>query len=144
VRIFCDTSIFVRAFVQQHEHYERASEVLRRVKTGEDRGYVALHTLAETYAVLTAMTSRPRLSPTMVESLITENILQHFSPLMLTPADYIRALRALVARSLIGGITYDALVLESARIVAPERFYTFNPSDFLRVAPEWAHIICEP
>jgi predicted nucleic acid-binding protein len=144
VRIFCDTSVLVRAFLKNHPDNERAAEVVRRVKTGEDIGFVAAHSLAETYAVLTGMPAKPRITPTAAYSLISEDVVRYFKLIMLTPSDYLRVLQQLQTRDLTGGIIYDALIQECARMSAPERFYTFNPGDFRRLAPEWSEIIREP
>jgi predicted nucleic acid-binding protein len=144
VRIFCDTSVLVRAFLKNHPDNEGAAEVLRRVKTGEDVGFVAAHSLAETYAVLTGMPAKPRITSSAAYRLIAEDVVRYFKLIMLTPADYLRVQQQLQDRDLTGGIIYDALIQESARMSAPERFYTFNPKDFQRLAPEWNNIIHEP
>jgi predicted nucleic acid-binding protein len=137
VRIFCDTSVLVRAFLKNHPDNEGAAEVLRRVKTGEDLGFAAAHSLAETCAVLTGMPTKPRIPSSAAYRLITEDVVRYFKLIM-------RVIQHLQDRDLTGGIIYDALIQESARMSAPERFYTFNPGDFQRLAPEWSPIIREP
>lgn len=44
----------------------------------------------------------------------------------------------------VGGAVYDALQIECARKTGAERIYTFNVSDFTRLAPDWADRITAP
>lgn len=144
MKIFCDTSVLVRAFWKEHSTHSRAAAILQRVKGGTDRGYVAAHTLAETFAVLTGMPAVPRVSPSMAFHLLSHDVLPFFVPIMLAPRDYVSTLEDLAFRGFSGGGTFDALLVTAARIVGPDRFYSFNAKDFLRFAPDWSDIIQEP
>lgn len=117
---------------------------MQRVKRGDDRGYGAAHTLAETFAVLTAMPAAPRLSPVAAFRLLDTDVLPFFTPIMLAPSDYVATLHHLSLQGFSGGITFDGLLIAAARLVSPDRFYTFNPKDFLRLAPDWSGIVQEP
>jgi predicted nucleic acid-binding protein len=87
---------------------------------------MALHSLAETFAVLSAMPLNPRLAPDQALLLIEMEILPHFS--MVSPSiDAYRAAMADMARvGRSGGAVYDALIFQAARTIGASRLYTFN------------------
>jgi predicted nucleic acid-binding protein len=63
MKVFLDTSILVAAFVEGHPYHTQALPWVQRAKRREIQGVIAAHTLAELYAVLTALPVRPRISP---------------------------------------------------------------------------------
>ncbi|WP_318729768.1 PIN domain-containing protein [Roseofilum sp. Guam] len=73
VKVLFDTSILVSAFVVSHPHHQSCADWLDQAKVGEIDGFVATHTLAETYSVLTRLPLRPRISAHLAQQLITEN-----------------------------------------------------------------------
>jgi len=56
--------------VESHLAHERALPWLQRVRAETDSGVVAAHSVAETYAILTTLPLRPRISPTTARRLI--------------------------------------------------------------------------
>lgn len=74
VTILFDTSILAAAIVEPHRDHGRAFPWLKRAKAKEFHLVVANHTLAELYAVLTAMPLSPKISPALALPLIRENV----------------------------------------------------------------------
>jgi hypothetical protein len=61
---------------------------LQRAKAGEVECIVVSHTLAETYAVLTTLPVKPRISPLVAQKLIDNNLQTVARIVLLTTADY--------------------------------------------------------
>ena len=55
MKVFCDTNVLVAAFLQGHPYHSSARPVIERVKARADQGFVAAHSVAEAYAVLTRL-----------------------------------------------------------------------------------------
>jgi predicted nucleic acid-binding protein len=136
MNVFCDTNIFIAAFLESHEHHASAWPIIDRVKRGADRGCLAAHSLAEIFAVLTRLRAASHISPTIAWRLIDENILGDFKLVALTSAEYRKALRRFAAAGIEGGQTYDALVLAAAAKSNAERIYTFDVRHFQGLAAE--------
>jgi len=136
MKVFCDTNIIVAAFLQSHEHHERARPVLERVKAGKDTGFVAAHSLAEAYAVLTRLPPENRVAPTVAWQLISENVVKGFSIIALTAREYSETLEKASADGVEGGRTYDAILLASAVKSGAERIYTLNVRHFQGLAED--------
>jgi predicted nucleic acid-binding protein len=130
VNIFCDTNILIAGFSEDHPQHALARPVLERVKSGKDIGFVAAHSLAEAYAVLTRLPGAARIGPTMAWQLIFENVIKNFNIVTLTAREYTRALELAAERGVEGGKTYDALLLTAAAKSAVERIFTFNVGHF--------------
>ena len=69
-------SILVAAMVEAHPAHEACFVWLKRVSGGIDKGFVASHSLAELYAVLTTLPVYPPISPRVANQLIQHNIIQ--------------------------------------------------------------------
>ncbi len=136
MKVFCDTNVLVAAFLQGHPHHNAARPVLERVKAGRDVGFVASHSLAEAYAVLTRLPGGNQVSPTVAWQLISENVVNNFTIVTLTPKDYAQTLEKAAADGVEGGGTYDALLLAAAVKSGAERIYTTNVRHFQSLADE--------
>ena len=90
--------------------------------------------MAECYAVLTAYPLIPIIAPPAAERLIHENIFSCFHLVPLTPADYRAAIQRVSTRSLRSGKIYDALIIQAALKEKVEALYTWNITDFQRLA----------
>ncbi len=130
--------------VQRHPAHERAIFWLQRVQHGSDEGYVAAHTIAELYAVLTTLAFRPILKPAVVREMIEHNVTSRMRVITLTQEDYKDIITHLTDLSLIGGVTYDALIMWAAKKCGADQLMTLNPKDFRRVLPEMAEIVVVP
>jgi len=139
-----DTSVLVAATVVGHPMHRRALPWLQRAHSGEIEFIVAAHSLAECYAVLTALPIRPRISPSTAATIISENIEKTAKLVALTASEYRSVIHDLARLRLSGGVTYDAIVARSAAKEGVERLLTLNPDDFMRAWPEGKKIISVP
>lgn len=103
-----DTSVLVAGFDSAHPFHEPAQEALAEVRLS---GRLIAHTLAETFAVLTAAgpyAFRPAPVVTYLDRLLDRE------PIALGPAAYVRAIAELGRAGVLGGAIYDALIARSA------------------------------
>jgi predicted nucleic acid-binding protein len=96
-----------------------------------------MHTLAELFAVLTALRVRPLISPEHA-MLFVDEIRARLTPISLDLQDYYQTLRAAADRGLSGGQIYDALLLRCARKWNAQTIYTWNLRHFEAIAPDLA------
>ncbi|RME71261.1 MAG: PIN domain-containing protein [Chloroflexi bacterium] len=144
MRILLDTSVLVAAMVEAHPAHEQAFPWLKRVTSGPDTGFVAAHSLAELYAILTTLPVQPRISPTDALELLKHNIIDTLKVVFLSDHDYIEVIEHLSTLGVVGGSTYDALILRTAVNTNVEQVVTLNEKDFRRVYPELADRIISP
>lgn len=130
--------------VESHPANDMAVSLLHQTHTGEYDGLISAHSLAEVYAVLTRFPARPPITPPAARQLIEENVIGKLAVIALTELDYVEVLSHLEQRGLIGGITYDALILKAAMKGEAERIYTLNAGDFKRIYPELSERIVSP
>ncbi|MGH7819947.1 MAG: type II toxin-antitoxin system VapC family toxin [Candidatus Binatia bacterium] len=144
LKVFFDTSVLVASLVSGHPHHSRAMPLVRRVLLGQDRGCIAAHALAETYAVLTVLPVTPRIGPEAAQKLVADNLVGRFEVVALTAREYETLLDSLPERGAIGGAVYDAVQLACATKANVGRIYTFNVADFTRLDPDQAARITAP
>jgi predicted nucleic acid-binding protein len=144
VNILFDTSVLVAAIVRVHPLHERAVPWLKRVKMRRDTGIVSAHTLAELYAILTTLPIQPRISPELARQLIHDNVLNTCQVIPLIQDDYEAVITGLAKRGLIGGVTYDALILRVAAQAQVDVIVTLNEKDLSRIDPNLAIKITAP
>ena len=144
MKVMADTSVLVPAMVKTHPEHGRAAPWLRQARYGKAQLVIAAHSLAETYAVLSAMPTRPRLTPALARQMIRANIEPFAETMTLRLSDYRRVLDEMAALGLSGGVIYDALAARVAQKAKVDALLTFNTRDFLRVWPDGADIIREP
>ncbi len=144
MKLLFDTSVLVAAIVEAHPHHSHALPQLQDVKSGKHEFFVAAHSLAELYAVLTSLLLKPKISPLTARRLIDENVISSANIISLSAADYKNTLKELSELALTGGIVYDALVAKAAKKSRIDRLLTFNAKDFQRVWPEGEDVIQTP
>jgi predicted nucleic acid-binding protein len=106
-------------------------------------GACGIHSLAEVYAVMTALPVRPSLAAEQVY-LFVEQIPERLTVVTLQQSDYLKAIRELAERRLANGRVYDALLLACARKSKAETIYTWNLKHFRQLAPDLADRIRTP
>jgi predicted nucleic acid-binding protein len=144
MRLLFDTSILVAGFVASHPKHHLAIDWLKRIKTNEHSFYVAGHSLAECFAVLTKLPLSPKISPETAHYLIKENIEKLANIIVLSPSDYKKIIFELTELSLTGGIIYDAIILKAAKKAAVDKILTFNLRDFVKLIPNEPSFILSP
>ena len=90
------------------------------------------------------MPTVPKLKPQDVLAILETNIIPHFTLLVLAPADYLQAVRDLAGKGLGGGRIYDLLHLAAARKQTLDRIYTFNDTEWKKLAPDLGPLIAAP
>lgn len=130
--------------VEAHPAHEQSWAWLKRVTGGPDKGLVAAHSLAELYAILTTLPVHPPISPSDAKRLIQHNIAEKLEIVFLSDQDYIQVIEYLAALGIIGGATYDALILRAAANAKADLVVTLNEKDFQRVYPNLADKIVAP
>ena len=139
-----DTSVIVSGIVESHPMHTKCLPWLQRAKAGEVECIVVSHTLAETYAVLTTLPLKPRISPLVAQRLIDNNLQANARIVALTVADYWNTIQRMAEMGLSGGTVYDALIATVARRLSVDRLLTLNADDFRRVWPEGKQEITTP
>ncbi|HRZ52856.1 MAG TPA: PIN domain-containing protein [Candidatus Contendobacter sp.] len=142
--VLFDTSVLVPCCIATHAHRARAwAIVAESAKSGMDR-CISLHSLAETFAVLSALPINPRISADQAIFLIEKEILQNFLTVPLSVGDYRQAMSDVARAGRSGGAIYDALILQAARNVGASKLYTFNDKHFQSLLREGEplQIIC--
>lgn len=134
VQLF-DTSVLVAGLSAAHAGHEVARSRLAAAARGEVDMAVSTHALAELYATLTALPTRPRVTPGQARHLIEENVLQRAAVVALDAADYAQVLDRMADLGLTSGAVYDALHVRAAEKVEADELLTFNGRDFRRMPP---------
>ena len=127
-----DTSVWVAALLSRHPRHQVAVDCL----AGVSEPAVAGHLLAELFAVLTRIPTKPRIVPSMARRLIAENVTARCHVVDLGQRDYEEVLARLVDWDVSGGAIYDALHVQAALKVKATQLHTFNGADFRRVWPD--------
>jgi predicted nucleic acid-binding protein len=141
VKAFLDTSVMIAAFWGDHARHEASSRVF--VGANRQTGACGMYSLAEVFAVMTALPVRPPIAPEQA-FLFVEQISQRLSIVALNQAEYLRTVRELADRNLGGGRVYDALLLACARKSRAEAIYTWDEKHFRQIAPDLAARIRTP
>jgi len=143
MKVLFDTSVLVAALVRSHQFHPNAIAALRRVQNAQDTGWVAMHSIAELYSVLTRLPIKPRIVPTTAWQVIQRDVLALFKIVALSPDDYATVIQQLSEHDLPGGIVYDALIIQAARKINVDNILTLNKKDFIKIAPDWADRMSE-
>ncbi len=114
MKVMFDTSVLAAGMVEPHPMHKRALPWLKRARSGELELFVASHTIAELYAVLTALPVSPKISPGAAWRLICEDVITPARVTSISPSDYGAAVRRVADLGLSGGIIYDAIITRAA------------------------------
>ena len=144
MKVLLDTSVLVAAMVEAHPMHELALPWLQRAKGGSDLGVVAAHSIAELYAILTTLPVHPQISRAIARRLIEQNVLDSCEIVSLSQEDYIAIIDHLSESGIVGGVTYDALILHAALKVNADRVITLNEKDFQRIYTGLADRVVTP
>lgn len=143
MKVLFDTSVLIAAFVVNHPHHDICAPWVERAKSQAIEGFIASHTLAETYAVLTRLPLRPPISAELAQRLIEEN-LSKFEVVSLVAADYHTVIARMVSLNLIGGSIYDVLIAQAALNAKVNILLTLNSKHFTRQGENIAQLVQVP
>jgi len=138
----CDTTILFAASDAAHLHHEPSLALVASARPG--KAFVAVHSLAELYATLSA-TPSPKVRRVDLVLAAVEQAARMFTPVSLSAEDYMDVLRHVAALGARSGQIYDALILKCAERAAVATVYTWNTAHFKRIAqPSMAERIRTP
>lgn len=130
--------------VEGHPDHMASLPWLQRAATGRIEGFVASHSLAELYAVLSSLPVRPRLAPATVLKLIETNVFPVLTVIELVKDDYHATAKILAGQQISGGATYDGLIAWAASKAGADFLLTLNANDFERLKPALPIVIRSP
>ena len=136
MKILFDTSILIAAFVESHPKHKNALSFLIRAKNREFELFISAHTILEVYSVLTSAPFKPKITAVVAKKLIETNIKTIAKIIYLTDKDYFRVVKKMSNSNLIGGIVYDAIIVECALNSKVDEILTINSKDFLRLTKD--------
>jgi predicted nucleic acid-binding protein len=144
VKILPETSVLVAAMVEAHPAHERGKTWFNRVTSGTDQGLVAAHSIADFYSILTTLPVAPPISASDAQQLIQKNVAEKPEIVSLPSEDYLQVVDQLAKIGIVGGATYDALILRVAKNAKVDLVVTLNEKDFRRVNPNLADKVVAP
>lgn len=130
MKVLFDTSILIAAFIQSHTQHKKALENFNFALSKNNILFVAAHSIAECYSVLTRIPLSPRISPMTAKQLIEENIQAHARIITLTQKEYVNVMNSCAALGFSGGLIYDALIFQAAKKAKVEKLITLNEKHF--------------
>lgn len=133
--IALDTSLIVAALLSWHEHHVRAAKALERALGSKGGVLLPLAVLIESYAVLTRLPPPHRLSPRDAFELLRANFAAVRIASLQARGGF-PLLQSIASRGLGGGLTYDAVILGTAREAGATALLTINARDFKRLAED--------
>jgi predicted nucleic acid-binding protein len=144
MRVLLDTSVLVAGMVEAHPMHKNALPWLQGVKDGTHAGFVSAHSIAELYSILTTLPVQPHIPPDVARRLIHQNVIASCDVVPLSDKDYAVVIDHLGELGIVGGATYDALILYAAIKAGVDRVVTLNEKDFRKVYPEFADRVSGP
>jgi predicted nucleic acid-binding protein len=143
MKVLMDTSSFVAVVLPWHAQHATCVAWLEAAKQRAIELVISVHTIAELYAVLTRMPSRPRITGDTAVQFIAD-ILTAARPVSLSARDYQDLIALLAQSGLIGGVIYDGVIAKAAANEGVDYLLTLNKPDFERVWPAGAARIVSP
>lgn len=141
MREFFDTSVLVAAFWSGHVHH--APSIKRLAAADKKNSACGIHSLAEVYAVMTALPVKPMVPPEQA-LLFVEEVRHRLTLVSLTAEDYFATIQGASSRGFAGGRVYDALLLACAAKHKAQAIYTWNLKHYQSLAPALAATIQTP
>jgi len=138
---FFDTSVLVAAFWGGHTNHQASVVLLGRAN--KKQSACSVHSLAEVYAVMTALPVRPMILPEQA-LLFLQELQDRLTPISLDDQEYVSAIRNTAELGFSGGRVYDALLLACAAKVRAETIYTWNLKHYKALAPQFSGRIRTP
>jgi predicted nucleic acid-binding protein len=138
---FFDTSVLVAAFWNAHPRHEASIRLVSAAK--KKTSACALHSLAEVYAVMTALPVKDVIVPEQA-LLFVEEVRTRFTVVALNEDEYARTIEQAAGRGFVSGRVYDALLLSCAAKCGAETIYTWNLKHFTALDPKQADKVRTP
>jgi predicted nucleic acid-binding protein len=127
MKVFFDTSVLVAAFWGGHRDHEVSLKLL--VAATKSQSACAAHSLAELYAVMTALPARPVIPPEQV-LLFVQAARERLAIITLDETEYFDTIQKTAELGFTSGRIYDALLLRCVAKVNARTIYTWNLKHF--------------
>lgn len=141
MRQFFDSSVLVAAFWGGHAHHGPSIKLLASASKKDSA--CGIHTLAEVFAVMTALRVKPLIPPEQGLLFVGE-IRQRLALVSLDSEEYFATIRNAAQLGITGGRVYDALLLGCAAKSKAQTIYTWNLKHFQLLAPHLGDRIRTP
>jgi predicted nucleic acid-binding protein len=141
LREFFDTSVLVAGFWGGHRDHQASVKLMGAANKSQSA--CALHSLAEVYAVMTALPVRPVIPPEQA-LLFVQFLRERFTVVSLDESEYWDVIQKTAAMCFTSGRIYDALLLRCAAKVKARAIYTWNLKHFQALDPGIASRIRTP
>lgn len=139
-----DTSTLVAGVLSDHKHYTEATAWLAAAKAGRYELVVSGHSLSEVYSVLTRLPRTPKITPAEARRMLEANVVSVARIVSLSGPENVALLDEMVARNVVGGMVYDAIIARAAELANVDHLVTINEKHFMAVWPAGAARILSP
>jgi predicted nucleic acid-binding protein len=133
--LFLDTSVLVSAFWKQHPNFESSFQLMSLSKK-KYKFITSNHALVEYYSVMTRLPVSVKFEPTLIYSLIQENIIPHFEFHSLSDNKFLFFLKQASIYQIQGGNIHDFFHFRVAQDRKVDTLVTWNTKDFLKFGEE--------
>ena len=133
MRILVDTSILIAICVQNHPNHDSARQWFRKAEQEQAELFISSHSLMEAYSVLTRAPFQPKIGADQAKEMLEKNVLSRVSLISLEGDAYVKLMQKLADGQIIGGKTYDAIILACAEASNTKQVITSNFKDFLKL-----------
>jgi predicted nucleic acid-binding protein len=144
MKALLDSSVVVAALWSGHPQHDACRRWLERGAARKVELAVPATVVAESYAVLTGLPLRPRLTPPQATRLLREGLLEHASVVGASPRDHAAVIDEAAALGLAGGVVHDLVIARAARAWRADVLVTLNLRDFRRAWPQGGEAIVPP
>ncbi|WCL47778.1 type II toxin-antitoxin system VapC family toxin [Leptospira sp. GIMC2001] len=128
--VFLDTSIFVAAFWKKHPHFEESFQLLSQSKNLNM--ITSQHAIVEYYSVMTRIPVPSKVEPTLIFTMIQENILPYIEVQSLNTKESLAFVKQASILQVQGGNIHDFYHYSVALKSKASILYTLNPKDFAK------------
>jgi predicted nucleic acid-binding protein len=128
--LFLDTSVLVSAFWKQHPNFESSFQLMSLYK--KYKFITSNHALVEYYSVMTRLPVSIKFEPTLIYSLIQENIIPYLEFHSLSGNEFLFFLKQASIYQLQGGNIHDYFHFRVAQDRKVDSFITWKTKDFLK------------
>jgi len=128
-----DTSVIVSGLLASHQRHEIAAAELSDLLENRVEIVLPLHALVEAYAVMTRLPSPHRLSAQHALEILDRSFRDDARLVGLEGDEGWHLLGDLSRRAVVGGTSYDGLILAAAHKGGARRLLTFNRAHFERL-----------
>ena len=131
---YLDTSIFVSAFWKKHPNFEPSFALISQYK--KCKFLTSNHTLVEYYSVMTRLPLPMKMEPSLIYTVIQENIFPHVSIFSLTEKETLAFLKQAGILQIVGGNIHDYYHFHVTQKKKVDAIITWNTKDFQKFSEE--------